>query len=425
MRRHLIPTFTVIAGLALGWLAAPGERKAGTEETTLLPDPSSAALVGQRRGHDAASPDSPEGHDFASYAGRVAHPAEQIDAEQAATRMSSGELREVLLTAPERSNLVPSPEDKLRQIALDAAATELLLREGKTAISWSEKSGSKATRVSLLKAFLAADPREAKESLQAFYSDYGGDLSFIFEKAAFNAATLRSAAALREAQEAFGDRIPKDLTDFAKDFDFAGYFAVTANPYQIPPELITTWFARDPKGATAGLADAMRTNPAMGNSFRAALEARTTLGGEDEAMRSLLPVVAAAPEQARLWAFTSLLPLDDARRESLLAKLPDNDQGRSDLATAGVLRDLDQAFGGFHVMSGQFGTSLQSRSLGEALPDESQQIQALKKAIELNGKRHLMVGGPADKAAMLKLIMADWQISASGQEEVLANLPAR
>ncbi|WP_367871552.1 hypothetical protein [Luteolibacter sp. Populi] len=407
MRRHLLPSIlAAAAGLAAGWLVAHAPSSSTAES-----GPASGKSVTAPARHRTDGPEAPPARDFTSYAKRAARPLEQEEAEAAAARMSTGELREVLLAAPDIVWGRCTPEDYLLHIAADAAAAELFRREGVVSIEWAEGAGKKAANAALLKAGCAADPAAAKPHMQFFAETYGYELGWSFAGAALNAAALRNVNDLLQVEKLWSGGGFDYVPGFAADFDFPTYLARTGEP-RMKETALAAWAARDPDAALAAFREGIAKDQHWTDAAWKIFNSRATLTSEEEAARWLCPALTGAPDPARSMAIANLgSDLAPSRVAALMENLPE-DRDRLSLALGAMRSD----------MSG--GKS--SLATLQALPGEELKVQALAKAC--SGGRDspywLRSGSAEDRRARLVPLMDQLQISEAGRQRLLSAIPA-
>jgi len=319
--RPLIIVFAAAAGLACGWF---GGRSGGEEGATKSV---STGPAGTRQGHGTtSSSDPPTRHDFASYVRDFQMPGEKEEAITAVERMSSSELRTLLLAAPpvEWAHHM-NAEAYLQSVATNAAAVELLRREGIAAIDWSDGTNNKATRFALLVALNAADPRAGYERMKLYNMKYGGEFSWAFSSAAINAAALRGVDEVLEVQKLWDSSSLENIPAFAPDFDYGGYLAKAdmSRASEAAP-ILTAWAAADPDATAKAMEAKLRARDWNWRELLgAALMGRATMAGEDEAARwicDLLPAV--APDQRNRAVKDLLRDISGPRAAALMKHLP-------------------------------------------------------------------------------------------------------
>lgn len=325
--------FCAVAGLATGWLA--GGR--GISRSPSSSDPGKPAAVANAKRPERASEVGGPRRDFASYARRVGHPEEQQEADAAVERMSSAGLRDLLLKAPPiKWDTVQDAERYLLNLAVKAAAKELIRREGVAAFEWSDANGGKETRFAVLDALFAVDPASAYDRMRNFNFAYSGNLASAFPWTAMDGAAMRGADDVIAFEKLWNNGASLErITEFAPDFDFQRYLSGSDSIYGCGPAL-KKWTAEDPDAAGRAIVEGVAQNRKKWLTvLRDALEARAILDGEEKAAQWVGSLLAKMPPGSfRESVGEMTASMTEGRADALVRILP---QPEDQLAVASVL----------------------------------------------------------------------------------------
>lgn len=402
---------SVLAGLAIGWLAGAGrdegqESEGGSNKVSLA--------KGKEQRHQGSGTDAGPRRDFAAYLKRVERQANDSGLEQAVARMSREELRELLLETPEDEKSPGWKFDiakQLREKVTAAAAAELLRRDGVGAMEWIEASGRKNAWAAMLRALVMADPAAAKEREQAFD---GGAMRYAALRLSYPAlqgAAARSAKDVIECLKlGYADSF-EFIPEYAPGFDFGAVAAYLESLEQrsfgdSAKHLVGRWAAADPEAAAAAMIKGMQDPERdWSQTFAPALASRASLVGEDAAAAWLAGLLKQVPEERREGIVASLIDheLTTARAAGLIAHLEDRDR----IALAVTSEDV------YAWKSEQRPTV----RLIQAMPTEELQMQALQ-AIAGRTVRDRPAAARAGNLKQLESLMVKLQLSEAAMQKV-------
>ena len=245
--------------------------------------------------------------------------------------MSSQELRAILLDAPLFEWRDTDPEKYLRKIATKAAAKELVRREAIAAVDWAESTERKETMLHVLAAFSAIDPAAAQPRVREFnqrYNDPSTGLGFTFGAAARDAAALRGAEELLEAQQIFDSYDAGSIYELAPDFDFATYLAKCPKPRDAEA-FMKSWAAADPDAAFKAVAERFKTASPDDSLIGQAVSGCATLHGEPEAAKRASALLADLSPEYREYALRSFTRDVSPSRAAAIVKALPNESDRT------------------------------------------------------------------------------------------------
>ncbi len=407
-RRLTFPILSALAGIAAGWLAGKGVPV--RDAAPAKPESPMAASRSAERQRSTSTKESSMPLNFASYVKRVAKPAEKAEAEEAAARMSNGELREMLLKLPEISweKGQISKRDFVLYQAGDALGAELFRREGIPALDWVASTGKKEAFAALLKALCAADPAASKKYTITYHTAFPGGTGWEYAAAGVHAAALRGPAELLEVQKLWDGTGFDNIPDFAPDFDFAAFLA-KAEPGRIPAGPLVAWVGRDPEAAGAAIARGLKDGAEWDNVLGKALESRALLAGEEEAARWIAPLIAGSSGYNREMAVSNLAQdISAARAAALVPALPE-DRDRIQLALAAMRNDYNGKRNSLQIL--------------QALPSEELRVQALTEALAKKDPR-MRMSSRESRVAYLEKIAPKLGLSEAARQRVQAAIPA-
>ena len=405
--RPLVLILTALAGLSLGWLLGRG----GAGEYQASAAQANASSPSSKRSLSTSASDDTPRHNFAVFRSRVAHPAAEEEATAAIERMSSAELRTLLLEAPLIQWLEPSAEYHLQKLIANAAAKELVRREGSAAVDWSVSTGRKETRFVILLAFSALDPAAALPRVRDFnalFNSPSTGLGGSFDARARAAAALRSADDLLEVQKLFDNYTTDNIYEIAPDFDFATYFAKCPKPGEAG-SLMESWAAADPDAAAKLVETQLNHGFPRDSLLTSAYRGYATLHGEDEAARWASAMFSRLPSNTRGEAIKGLCnDLSEARAAAIVKHLPE-DHDRVEFAANALL-------------IGHYERN--AIAALQAMDHEVLRVKALTRGIK-NASPHTWAN-PANRAAYIARIegmMDQLAISPAAREQWRAAIP--
>lgn len=337
-RRQLAASLaSVIAGIALGWLASASRGEGG--DSNKNSGDGGTASGRDRRHQGGGTGEAGPRHDFASYLKRIERWTTHPVALEAVARMSREELQAILQEIPEPDLRAKfSWDDFMRGKVQTSAAAELLRRDGVAAIDWAQAGGHRGAWAKLLQALAATDPAAAKEREAAYYAGAIRPSIWLGQSAVTGAAT-RSAAEAIDCLKLWKDVSFENIIEYAPGFDFGAvvaHLAATKDPHEfgsMAKHLFGAWAAADPDAAAAAMLRGVQDPGEIqfrewSETFGPALEGRAALVGEDSAAEWLAGILKQIPESRREGALNELTDryLSTARAQGLIAHLEDKDR---------------------------------------------------------------------------------------------------
>ncbi|QJE95456.1 hypothetical protein [Luteolibacter luteus] len=342
----------ILTGLAAGWFLGSGSsnRAGDSSQTTSATNPSS------KRPLAPETPDQTPPHNFAAYKESIARPLVEEEATAAVERMSSQELRTVLLDSPAYEWQDSSPEKYLRKIAVKAAAKELVRREGLAAVTWAQGTEKMQAWLYVLAAFSALDPAAALPHVREFnkhHNDPNTGIGYTFSTAARNAAALRGAKELLEAQQISDSYDAGNLYELAPDFDFAAYFAKCPKPVEAD-DLMKSWAAADPDAAAKAVVERFHTGPPDESLMGQAHRGYATIHGETAAAEWSTAILAKLSPDHREHGLRSLTREISPSRAAAIVTVLSDPEDRSffiqQVMAAGPRADGDAPLAAFQAL---------------------------------------------------------------------------
>jgi hypothetical protein len=265
----------------------------------------------------------------------------------------------------------------------------------------------------VLAAFSAIDPAAAQPRVREFnrrFNDPSTGLGFTFSAAARDAAALRGAEELLEAQQIFDSYDAGYLYELAPDFDFATYFAKCPKPREAEA-LMKSWAAADPDAAFKAVAARFKTASPDDSLIGQAVSGCATLHGEPEAAKRASALLADLSPEHREFALRSFTRDVSPSRASAIVKALPNETDRTtfiqQVMAIGHRADGDATLAAFQALETE---ELQVRTLVEIVKSTPPQVRENPNSWTYQTKR-------------IEGLMEKLGISEAGRERWRATLP--